>query len=61
MAKHCIYCKTGIPAEAVLDVCERCGHGVWGAKMYETIKKNMQDANSSGNLMQGSITQKFDR
>ena len=61
MGKHCIYCKGEIPANAVLDVCERCGIGVWGQKMYEAIKKNMEDANDSGNLMQGSITQKFNR
>ncbi len=59
MAKKCIYCKTEIPADEVLDVCERCGHGVWGQKMYEAIKSNMKSASDSGNLMQGSITQKF--
>ena len=59
MTKRCIYCKTEIPADAVLDVCQRCGHSVWGEKMYAAIVKSMQDANDSGNLMQGSITQKF--
>jgi len=59
MAKKCIYCKTDIPADAVLDVCQRCGYGVWGEKMYAAIVKSMEDAKSSGNLDQGSITQKF--
>ena len=59
MAKKCIYCKNDIAADAVLDVCLRCGHAVWGEKMYAAIVKSMQDANDSGNLMQGSITQKF--
>lgn len=59
MAKKCIYCKNDIAADAVLDVCQRCGHAVWGEKMYAAIVKSMQDANDSGNLMQGSITQKF--
>lgn len=59
MGKHCIYCKNEIPADAVLDVCKRCGHGVWGEKMYNAIVDNMQSAKTDGNLMQGSITQKF--
>ena len=59
MAKKCIYCKIEIEHDAVLDVCQRCGHGVWGEKMYAAIVKSMQDAKASGNLDQGSITQKF--
>ena len=59
MAKKCIYCKSDIAADAVLDVCQRCGHAVWGEKMYAAIVKSMQDANDAGNLMQGSVTQKF--
>ncbi len=59
MGKHCIYCKNQIAEEAVLDVCQRCGHGVWGEKMYNAIVESMQKASAAGNLMQGSITQKF--
>jgi hypothetical protein len=59
MAKNCIYCRSEIAADAVLDVCQRCGHGVWGEKMYNAIVKSMEGAKSDGNLMQGSITQKF--
>jgi hypothetical protein len=59
MAKHCIYCKNEIPQESVLDVCKRCGHGVWGEKMYNAIVEGMQKASTDGNLMQGSVTQKF--
>jgi len=59
MGKHCIYCKIQIDDSAVLDVCQRCGYGVWGEKMYAAIVKSMEDAKSSGNLDQGSITQKF--
>ncbi len=53
----CIYCKTALPDEAVLDVCRRCGIGVWGENMFNAILKNMGDARDSGNLFQGSITQ----
>lgn len=53
----CIYCKTALPDDSVLDVCRRCGIGVWGENMYNAILKNMGDAKESGNLYQGSITQ----
>ncbi len=56
MAK-CVYCKTALPDESVLDVCRRCGIGVWGENMYNAILKNMGDAKESGNLFQGSVTQ----
>lgn len=59
MAKHCIYCKVDIPEDSVLDVCQRCGHGVWGEKMFNAIVASMQSAKSEGNLDQGSVTQKF--
>ena len=59
MGKHCIYCKNEIAAESVLDVCKRCGHGAWGERMYNAIVESMSKASETGNLMQGSITQKF--
>lgn len=57
MPKKCIYCKTAISEEAVLDVCRRCGIGVWGEQMYNAILENMGAAKESGNLFQGSVTQ----
>ena len=59
MTKKCIYCKTEISSDSVLDVCQRCGYGVWGEKMYAAIVKSCEDARASGNYEQGSITQKF--
>ena len=55
MAKRCIYCKAEISDESVIDFCERCVHGVWGKKMFETIVNNMNKARETGNLNQGSI------
>lgn len=52
----CIYCKTAMPEGSVFDVCRRCGIGVWGENMYNAILQNMQDANSTGDLYQGSVT-----
>ena len=52
----CIYCKTQLEEGSVLDVCERCGVGVWGHKMFLAIKQNMEGAKASGDLNQGSVT-----
>ena len=57
MAKKCIYCKTNIDDDSVIEVCKRCGIGVWGEKMFEAIKKSMENARDDGNLFQGSITE----
>jgi hypothetical protein len=56
MAKKCIYCKVEIDQNSVVDVCDRCGIGVWGEKMFRAIKQNMQGAKEAGNLEQGSIS-----
>ncbi len=56
MAKRCVYCSKDLDMECVLDVCEGCGHGVWGEKMFKAIKENMQGAKEKGDLHQGSVT-----
>jgi hypothetical protein len=50
MAKKCIYCSSEIPSDSVIDFCERCGVGVWGHKMFQTILKNMEDARERGDI-----------
>ena len=55
MVKRCIYCSVDLSLDCVLDVCERCGHGVWGPKMFSAIKENMKNAKETGNLDQGNI------
>jgi hypothetical protein len=51
MTKKCIYCKTEIPDESVIDFCRRCGIGVWGEKMFNTILTNMQNAADKDDLV----------
>ena len=51
--KKCIYCKSEIPEESVIDFCERCGYGAFGEKMFKTIVHNMQKARQRGDLDQG--------
>ena len=55
MAKKCIYCKAEIPDESVIDFCSRCGKGVWGEKMFNTIIKNMEEARSRGDLVSTNL------
>ena len=50
MTKKCIYCRTEVSDNSVVDFCEKCGVGVWGRKMFETIIKNMEDARERGDL-----------
>jgi hypothetical protein len=56
MVKRCVYCKTQIPDTCALDVCNRCGVGVWGEKMFKAIQESMCDAREKGDLFQGSVT-----
>jgi len=51
--KKCIYCKSEINDESVIDFCERCGKGVWGDRMFKTIVENMEKARDNGSLFQG--------
>ncbi len=57
MVKKCVYCSAPLGAEEVVDVCEKCGIGVWGQKMFQTIKDNCRSAEEAGSLHQGSVTQ----
>jgi hypothetical protein len=61
MAKRCIYCKVDLSEESVVDVCRRCGIGVWGEKMFNAIVENMEGAKKSGDLYQGSVSYSPDK
>lgn len=56
MAKKCIYCKSEIQEESVIDFCRRCGVGVWGEKMFNAIVQSMEKARDAGDLNQGSVS-----
>jgi hypothetical protein len=51
MAK-CTYCKCSLPNGTLFEVCDPCGIKVWGPKMFRTIKANMEEANTRGDLDQ---------
>lgn len=48
--KKCVYCNAEIEDDCVIDFCEKCGKGVWGEKMFNTIVKKMEDARENGDL-----------
>lgn len=50
--KKCIYCKSDIISEDVIDFCERCGRGVFGERMFNAILNNMREAGKRGDLNQ---------
>lgn len=51
MAKKCIYCKGEITEDRAIDVCDSCGVGVWGKKMFNTIVRKMDDAREKDDLV----------
>jgi len=53
--KKCLYCSCDIDENSVIDFCEKCGRGVFGDKMLQTIIKNMNNAREKGDLHQGII------
>ncbi len=55
MTKKCVYCNAEICDESVIDFCEKCGKGVWGEKMFNTIVKNMETARANGDLCHDNV------
>jgi len=56
MTKKCIYCKSEIHDDRSLDVCNRCGTGVWGEKMFNAILQNMENAKDKGDLCNSNLS-----
>ncbi|MCR4327277.1 MAG: hypothetical protein NUV46_01725 [Nanoarchaeota archaeon] len=48
--RQCLYCKANISEESVIDFCERCGKGVWGEKMFNTIIEKMESSREKGDI-----------
>ena len=55
MSRKCIYCGIELTQESLIDFCEKCGIGSFGAKMFNAIIQNMEQANFRGDLEQGGI------
>lgn len=48
----CTYCKCQISDGRALEVCDNCGIRIWGTKMFNAIKDNMNEAQDKGDLDQ---------
>ena len=58
MTKKCVYCKSDLFDNRALDVCDKCGVGVWGEKMFKVILKNMDDAKERDDLCSNNLDPK---
>lgn len=57
MAGKCIYCKGEINHDYPVDVCTRCGKGVWGEKMFQAILDGMKTEKEKGNMELGRVSE----
>jgi uncharacterized protein with PIN domain len=57
--KRCVYCNSEVSIDSAIDVCDRCGVGVWGEKMFKAIKENMQSAQDNEDLVSTNMNPGF--
>ena len=57
MKKNCVYCSSEILDERVIDICDRCGFGVWGPKMFPAILQGTNVERAKGNLELGRVSE----
>lgn len=48
--RRCVYCNADLTDNRSMEICDRCGEGVWGRKMFEAIKKTTDEERDKGNL-----------
>jgi len=58
MTKKCIYCGSEVSDESVIDFCAKCGVGVWGERMFQTIVQNMEAARDNDDLCSTNLDPK---
>lgn len=59
MGDKCMYCSSEIFDGREITVCDKCGHNVWGEKMFNTIKQNMAEAKENGDLCHNNSVDTF--
>ncbi|MDD5012100.1 MAG: hypothetical protein PHQ66_00425 [Candidatus Nanoarchaeia archaeon] len=50
MGQKCVYCNAEIFDDRAMQICDKCGVGVWGPKQWAHIKKTTDDAQERGDL-----------
>jgi len=46
----CVFCGTNILDNRSMEICDKCGVGVWGPKQWNNIKKTTDEARDRGDL-----------
>ena len=46
----CVFCNTNILDDRSMEICDKCGIGVWGPKQWNNIKKTTDEARDRGDL-----------
>ncbi|VVB82044.1 Uncharacterised protein [uncultured archaeon] len=46
----CVYCNADISDNRSMEICDRCGVGVWGPKQWANIRKTTDTARDNGDL-----------
>lgn len=59
MGKKCFYCKREISDNRVVDICDICGHNVWGEKMFATIRFKTEEARDNNDLCHNKTSDAF--
>lgn len=57
----CVYCKGNVPEERVMQICDKCGVRVWGAKMFEAILKGTNSEAEKGNMELGRVGEEAEK
>lgn len=58
MTTRCVYCGADISDGRSMEICDGCGFRTWGRKMFETIKRNTDDARDNGDLCMTNMNPK---
>ena len=48
--RKCVYCDAELQDNRSMEICDRCGVGVWGHKQWLNIKKTTDEARDNGDL-----------
>lgn len=46
----CVFCGVDILDNRSMEICDKCGVGVWGLKQWQNIRKTTDEARDKGDL-----------
>ena len=54
---RCVYCKSEVPHERTMQICDICGCKVWGKKMFMAILQGTDNEREKGNMELGRVSE----